>query len=318
MNARTLTVGFCMGCLDDRCVCRGRTSVRGAALHQQLYFPSRRFASPGAGRTRASRLYSDRHHRRMFRRRCRAGPYGGEGQEDEAPRRLGVPSRMRPALLRWPSTGKVTDGCAGSSVAAAARRRRGVTRYPPGPDRVADLEHVLFCGFPAVRRRRSRRSGCATVWTESALPWSCFVKAPTAAPHTLQDLGRELQIPLVASGDVHMHSRDAADCRTRSPRSVWCPVAEAGWHLYPNGERYLREPERLAKSLSARVALGDRCHRVVYVFSRRIAIRVSPRARAGGAHTDELLAQAHGRGCPLALAGGRAGRSTSRSRKSWI
>jgi len=64
----------------------------------------------------------------------------------------------------------------------------------------------------------------------------------------LQALGRELGIPLVASGDVHMHVRERRklqDAVTAIRLNV--PIAEAGWHLYPNGERYLREPARLAR-----------------------------------------------------------------------
>jgi error-prone DNA polymerase len=82
---------------------------------------------------------------------------------------------------------------------------------------------------------------------------------------TLQSLGRELQIPLVASGDVHMHSRD----RRRLQDAVTAirlntPIAEAGWQLYPNGERHLRERERLARLyppelLAESVAIAEAC-----------------------------------------------------------
>jgi error-prone DNA polymerase len=57
----------------------------------------------------------------------------------------------------------------------------------------------------------------------------------------LEGIGRRLDLRLVATGDVHMHSR----ARRRLQDAVTSirlgvPVAEAGWHLYPNGERYLR------------------------------------------------------------------------------
>jgi error-prone DNA polymerase len=64
----------------------------------------------------------------------------------------------------------------------------------------------------------------------------------------LQRLGRDLGLPLVASGDVHMHERRRRrlqDVLTAIRLTV--PIAEAGWHLYPNGERHLRERRRLAR-----------------------------------------------------------------------
>ncbi|HEY1283274.1 MAG TPA: error-prone DNA polymerase [Steroidobacteraceae bacterium] len=64
----------------------------------------------------------------------------------------------------------------------------------------------------------------------------------------LQRLGRDLGLPLLASGDVHMHERrrrPLQDALTAIRLGV--PIAEAGWQLYPNGERHLRERRRLAR-----------------------------------------------------------------------
>ena len=64
----------------------------------------------------------------------------------------------------------------------------------------------------------------------------------------LQALGREVGLPLVAAGDVHMHvraRRKLQDVLTAIRHTV--PIAEAGWRLYPNGERHLRTQERLAR-----------------------------------------------------------------------
>jgi error-prone DNA polymerase len=82
---------------------------------------------------------------------------------------------------------------------------------------------------------------------------------------TLQALGSELQIPLVASSDVHMHSRDRRrlqDAVTAIRLNI--PIAEAGWQLYPNGERHLRERERLARLyppdlLAESIAIANAC-----------------------------------------------------------
>ncbi|HEY0342934.1 MAG TPA: error-prone DNA polymerase, partial [Steroidobacteraceae bacterium] len=82
----------------------------------------------------------------------------------------------------------------------------------------------------------------------------------------LEDIGRRLDLRLVASGDVHMHAR----ARRRLQDAVTSirlgvPVREAGWHLYPSGERYLREPARLVRLyppalLAETQAIAAECH----------------------------------------------------------
>jgi error-prone DNA polymerase len=62
----------------------------------------------------------------------------------------------------------------------------------------------------------------------------------------LQDIGRRLKLPLVASGDVHMHRRSRRvlqDTLTAIREGV--TVEQAGFLLYPNGERHLRSLEIL-------------------------------------------------------------------------
>jgi DNA-directed DNA polymerase III PolC len=82
----------------------------------------------------------------------------------------------------------------------------------------------------------------------------------------LETWGRELGLPLVASGDVHMHVRERRmlqDALTAVRLGI--PVSEAGWNLYPNGERYLRERVRLARLyppqlLAETVAIARSCN----------------------------------------------------------
>jgi error-prone DNA polymerase len=81
----------------------------------------------------------------------------------------------------------------------------------------------------------------------------------------LQRLGRDLKLPLVASGDVHMHERrrrQLQDVLTAIRFTV--PVAEGGWRLFPKGERHLREPTRLNRLyppelLAETRVIADRC-----------------------------------------------------------
>ncbi|HEX6260560.1 MAG TPA: error-prone DNA polymerase, partial [Woeseiaceae bacterium] len=63
----------------------------------------------------------------------------------------------------------------------------------------------------------------------------------------LQALGRTLSLPLVASGDVHMHCRERRVLQdTVTAIRLGTTLDQAGFALYPNGERYLRSRKRLA------------------------------------------------------------------------
>ncbi|EJM09711.1 DNA-directed DNA polymerase III PolC [Pseudomonas sp. GM18] len=62
----------------------------------------------------------------------------------------------------------------------------------------------------------------------------------------LLTLARELRIPVVASGDVHMHTRGRRALQdTMTAIRHHLPVAEAGLRLHPNGERHLRSLDDL-------------------------------------------------------------------------
>ena len=81
----------------------------------------------------------------------------------------------------------------------------------------------------------------------------------------MQDLGRELGLPLVAAGDVHMHSRGRRALQdVLTATRIGTTVEQAGLALFPNGERHLRPIQRIAELhppelLAAAVEIASRC-----------------------------------------------------------
>src|SRR6185437_1949826 len=129
-----------------------------------------------------------------------------------------------------------------------------------------ELEHCLLLWLP------ERPSSEEARWLEERFSGRLWIAAELLRDgmdrerlETLQRLGRDVGLPLVASGDVHMHvraRRRLQDAVTAIRHNV--PIWKAGKKLYPNGERYLRERERLAKLyprelLEETVAIAGRC-----------------------------------------------------------
>jgi error-prone DNA polymerase len=81
----------------------------------------------------------------------------------------------------------------------------------------------------------------------------------------LTQLGRELGLPLVAAGDVHMHVRSRRALQDVLTATRLCvPVDRAGYALFANGERHLRPLPRLRELyppelLAATLDIAARC-----------------------------------------------------------
>ncbi len=78
-------------------------------------------------------------------------------------------------------------------------------------------------------------------------------------------LGEQSGLPLVASGDVHIHAHSRQPLQdTLTAIRLGGTLAEAGFHLFPNAERRLRSRARLARLypralLEETLAVAERC-----------------------------------------------------------
>lgn len=153
-----------------------------------------------------------------------------------------------------------------------------------GPKLVLLAENLTgyqaLCGLITRARRRSAKGsyrllqedfvapldGLLAIWLSAgdttALPWlrSVFPELlwlgvelhrgadDSARLQRLLELAAAHDLPAVACGDVHMHARGRRalqDCMTAIRHHL--PVAEAGAHLFANGERHLRRLEELGE-----------------------------------------------------------------------
>jgi len=113
----------------------------------------------------------------------------------------------------------------------------------------------------------------------------------------LQQLGRCFGLPCVACGDVHMHarSRRALQDTLTAIRSK-CTLAEAGYRLFPNGERHLRTRERLARIyppelLAETLKIAERCSFSLASLRYEYPKEVVPKGETPTSHLRTLTAQ---------------------------
>jgi error-prone DNA polymerase len=196
---------------------------------------------------------------------CASGP-------GDAPR-----ERMRVVAL-------ATDRTAYGNLSATITRGRrnspkGEYRLSPA-DLAAGLGHCLAILLPdRALLQRARGSAAAEQALREQLAWlkrhfggaawlgvELFCEAGDKAQLAqLQSLGRSFGLPCVACGDVHMHVRARRSLQdTLTAIRLKCTLADAGYRLFPNGERHLRTRERLARIyppelLAETLKIAERC-----------------------------------------------------------
>jgi len=111
----------------------------------------------------------------------------------------------------------------------------------------------------------------------------------------LQQLSQRHGLPLVAAGDVHMHERkrralqDAVTCIRHG-----CTLSGAGYRLYPNGERHLRNRRLLAELyppqlLAETLAIAARCRFSLRELRYQYPAEVVPAGQAPMQHLRALV-----------------------------
>ena len=119
---------------------------------------------------------------------------------------------------------------------------------------------VLALWIPDAHAPAPRSSAAATAideqagWLARHFPERAWIAVElhraaddAARLDALRALGAHRQLPLVASGDVHMHLRRRRALQdAMTAIRLGCTVAEAGLALFPNGERHLRRIDDLA------------------------------------------------------------------------
>ncbi|HET9576462.1 MAG TPA: error-prone DNA polymerase [Usitatibacter sp.] len=127
----------------------------------------------------------------------------------------------------------------------------------------------------------------------------------------LEALGREVGLPCVAAGDVHMHARERKRLQdVMTAIRLRCPLAQAGRRLHPNAERYLRAIGRIsgiypARLLAAALDVASRCSFSLDEIRYEYPEELVPAGETPATHlrklTYEGLARRYPQGAPRAV-----------------
>jgi error-prone DNA polymerase len=190
-----------------------------------------------------------------------AGRPQGEGQDG--------PSQLKVIVL---ATNRASYGALSRLISKARRATRKGCYSLTRADLEDALPGCLIIWLPRVDKAGLQRQEQDGRWLRERFTGSLWIGVElTTCGHDarrlefLETLGKTLQLPCVAAGDVHMHRRSRRalqDVLTAIRLRV--PLHAAGYALYPNGERCLRSLQRLrelypAPFLAQTLAIAERC-----------------------------------------------------------
>ena len=139
-------------------------------------------------------------------------------------------------------------------------------------------------------------------WLRNLFPDRCWIavelhRRADDVEHlaAVRQLGVRMNIPVVASGDVHMHSeRRRALQDTMTAIRHGCTIASAGHKLFPNGERHLRPLSVLeelypADLLQETRRIAERCHFSLSSLRYQYPREIVPAGLSASQHLRNLV-----------------------------
>jgi DNA-directed DNA polymerase III PolC len=178
---------------------------------------------------------------------------------------------------------------------AAAKGEYRVTRA----DFQSGLDHCLALWIPSAEP-------CAGIaeWLRELFAGRCWIavelhRGANDARHLaqLQQLGSAHKLPLVATGDVHMHAPERRALQdTLTAIRHRCSLAEAGHKLHPNGERHLRAQDTLLQIyprelLDETLHIAQRCEFSLHSLRYRYPCELVPQGLDASQHLRNLTEQ---------------------------
>jgi error-prone DNA polymerase len=217
-------------------------------------------------------------------------------------------------VLLAPTQAAYTEIC---RLITRARRRARKGQYQLEQADFGDgLDECLALWLPPLRSGRAGadngggdgndRTATAEAqghWLRAHFPGRCWLVVElhrgvrdAARLAECRQLAAACQLPAVAAGDVHMHRRarrPLQDVLTATRHR--CTVAEAGWRLFPNGERHLRSIAALEKAyptdlLAETLVIAGRCSFSLGSLRYEYPAELVPAGLSAAAHLGALVA----------------------------
>jgi error-prone DNA polymerase len=122
--------------------------------------------------------------------------------------------------------------------------------------------------------------------------------------HKLRQASELTAIPLVASGDAHMHVRSRKPLQdVLTAVRVGRPLTECGLNLQPNAERHLRTKLRLsqrypAELMAETIKVSERCHFSLDELAYQYPAEVVPENQTPASHLRQITYEGAGRRWP--------------------